>query len=129
MMSSMLTARPVLVEPIFLVEIQCPENTAGQVYRLLGKKRSQIVEEHKVNGTMLYNIKAYIPVNESSGLTEQLREATSGKAFPQCSFHHWANMPGDPFDLTSKAGQVCQQIRRMKHMNDMPRLEDFLDKL
>jgi len=129
MMSSMLTAKPVLVEPIYLVEIQCPENAVGQVYHLLGKKRSQILEESKINGTLLYNIKAYMPVNESTGFTSELREKTSGKAFPQCSFHHWQILPGDPFDINCKAGQICQKIRRMKNMSDLPKLSDYLDRL
>lgn len=129
MMSSMLTAKPVLVEPVYLVEIQCPETTVGLVYKVLGKKRSQIVEESRISGTLLYNIKAYLPVNESSGFDAELREATSGKAFPQCSFHHWQILPGDPFDVSCKAGQICQQIRRMKNLNDFPKLADYLDKL
>ncbi len=42
-----------------------------------------------ITGTLLYNVKAYLPVNESTGFSNELREATSGKAFPQCTFHHW----------------------------------------
>jgi elongation factor 2 len=66
----------------------------------LGKKRSQVIEESKITGTLLYNIKAYMPVNESNGFTSELREVTSGKAFPQLTFHHWKIMAGDPFDIT-----------------------------
>lgn len=126
MISSMLTAKPRLLEPVYLVEIQCPDNLTSNVYKLLNKKRGEIIEEQKINGTLLSSIKAYLPVNESQGFAGDL----GGKAFPQMSFHHWQILPGDPFDLTTKSGQICQQIRRVKKMKEeMPLLNDYLDKL
>ena len=126
MISSMLAAKPRLLEPVYLVDIQCPDNLTSNVYKLLGKKRAEIIEEQKVYGTLLSNIKAYLPVNESQGFAGEL----GGKAFPQMSFHHWQILPGDPFDTTTKAGQVCQQIRKVKNMKDeMPLINDYLDKL
>lgn len=130
MMSSLLTAGPSLLEPVYLVEIQCPENVIGAVYTLVGRKRGQIIDEQPIPGTLLINMKAYLPVNESTGFTGELRGVTSGKAFPQCSFHHWQLLPGDPFDLATKAGQVCSQIRKVKNLREkMPDLGEFLDKL
>lgn len=130
MMASQLTAGPALYEPVYLVEVQCPDNVVGAVYTLLGRKRGQIFDEYPIPGTLLVNLKAYLPVNESSGFTEELRGVTSGKAFPQCSFHHWQVLPGDPFDPLTKAGQVVKQIRQVKNLRDkMPELNDFLDKL
>ena len=126
MISSVLTAQPRLLEPVYLVDIQCPDNTTSNVYKLLNKKRGEIVEEQKLDGTLLTNIKAYLPVNESQGFAGDL----GGKAFPQMSFHHWQVLPGDPFDVGTKAGQVCQLIRKVKKLRDeMPSLDDYLDKL
>lgn len=89
-----------------------------------------MVDERRIEGTLMNSIKAHVPVNESNGLTGELQGATSGKAFMQCSFDHWQLLPGDPFDLDSKAGQVLQQVRRVKGLrNDLPILADYLDKL
>jgi len=130
MMSSIITAKPGLLEPIYLVEIQCPDTAIGAVYTILNRKRGEIFDEQMIPGTLLYNIKAYLPVNESAGFTNQLREATSGKAFPQCTFHHWKLLPGDPFDIDSKAGQICREVRINKGLPELiPQLDTYLDKL
>ena len=75
-------------------------------------------------------IKAYLPVAESFGFPQHLRSVTSGKAFPQCVFDHWATITADPYDPTSKAGQLVEQIRKRKGLKPgMPALDQFLDKL
>ncbi|KAJ0799047.1 putative EF-G domain III/V protein [Helianthus annuus] len=51
-------------------------------------------------GTLLYNIKAYLPVVESFGFSGRaLRASTSGQAFPQCVFDHWGMMSFDPLEV------------------------------
>ena len=40
--ASVLTAQPWLTEPIYLVEIQCPEQVAGGICGVLKRKRSHI---------------------------------------------------------------------------------------
>merc|ERR1719231_1927706 len=87
--ADMLTAQPRLQEPIFLVEIQCPENAMGGVYSCLNRKRGTVVEETNRPDTPMYNVKAYLPVAESFGFTGFLRQNTAGQAFPQMVFHHW----------------------------------------
>ena len=130
MMASMLTAGPRLMEPVYLVEVQCPDTVIGSVYTLLNRKRSEVIEECKIEGTLLNKIKAYMPVNEASGFTEDLRGVTGGKGFQNSMFDHWQILPGDPFDAETRAGQVCRQIRKVKNMREeMPRLADYLDKL
>ncbi len=78
-----LMAVPKLVEPFFLVEIQCPEQTVGSIYGVLTRKRGHVFEEVQRPGTPMFNVKAYLPVAESFGFTADLRSATSGQAFPQ----------------------------------------------
>lgn len=130
MMAAVLTASPCLLEPIYQVEIQCPDQCIGAVYTLLNKKRAEVIDERKLDGTLMNNIRAHMPVNESNGVVGELQGVTSGKAFMQCSFDHWQKMPGDPFDSASKAGQVCQQVRQLKGLRqDMPLLSDYLDTL
>lgn len=84
--ASVLTAQPRLMEPIYLVEIQCPEQVVGGIYGVLNRKRGHVFEESQVAGTPMFVVKAYLPVNESFGFTADLRSNTGGQAFPQCVF-------------------------------------------
>jgi elongation factor 2 len=89
-----------------------------------------VIAEDPVQGTPLVNLKAHLPVAESFGFTQQLREMTSGRAFPQCVFSHWQIINSDPFETTSKAGILVEQIRKRKGLaKDIPSLDLFLDKL
>jgi elongation factor 2 len=125
-----LTAEPRFVEPIFLVEIQCPDDAVGGIYQCLSQRRGIINEEDPVPGTPLVNMKAFLPVAESFGFTQALRAATSGRAFPQCVFSHWEGLNGDPFDPASKAGILVENIRARKGLRaGIPALDNFVDKL
>jgi len=126
----MLTASPRLLEPVYLVEIQCPENAIGGVYGTLSRKRGHVFSEEQKAGTPLYNIKAYLPVNESFGFTSDLRAATSGQAFPQCVFDHWQIMNADPLESGSRANEIVVTTRNRKGLQEgVPDLDRFLDKL
>jgi len=127
--AAMLTAQPRLMEPVYMVEIQCPEQAIGGVYSVLSRKRGQVIEETQRPGTPIYNIKAYLPVMESFGFTAFLRAETSGQAFPQCVFDHWQVIPGNPFD-DQKTMDTILGIRKRKGLKEgVPTLDQFLDKL
>uniref|UniRef100_A0A4W3KGB5 Elongation factor 2 n=1 Tax=Callorhinchus milii TaxID=7868 RepID=A0A4W3KGB5_CALMI len=126
----MLTAQPRLMEPIYLVEIQCPEQVVGGIYGVLNRKRGHVFEESHVAGTPMFVVKAYLPVNESFGFTADLRSNTGGQAFPQCVFDHWQILPGDPFDPSSRPCLVVAETRKRKGLKEgIPALDNFLDKL
>jgi len=128
--ASVLTAKPALLEPIYLVEIQCPEAAVGGIYGVLNRRRGHVFEENHIVGTPMFIVKAFLPVNESFGFTADLRSATAGQAFPQCVFDHWQLMPGDPMDTTSKPGQIVAETRKRKSMKvEIPALDNYLDKM
>eukprot|EP00232_Nephroselmis_pyriformis_P003013 CAMPEP_0182912602 /NCGR_PEP_ID=MMETSP0034_2-20130328/37590_1 /TAXON_ID=156128 /ORGANISM="Nephroselmis pyriformis, Strain CCMP717" /LENGTH=851 /DNA_ID=CAMNT_0025049277 /DNA_START=20 /DNA_END=2575 /DNA_ORIENTATION=+ len=128
--ASQLTAQPRLMEPVYLVEIQAPENALGGIYSVLNQKRGMVFEELQRPGTPIYNIKAYLPVMESFGFTSTLRAATSGQAFPQCMFDHWDIMQADPMKDGSQAHQLVLDIRKRKGLKvELPILGDYEDKL
>ena len=77
-----LTAKPNLMEPIFLVEIQTPDDCVGAIYQTMTQRRGSVEGEEPVPGTPLVNMKCFLPVGESFGFTQALRAATSGRAFP-----------------------------------------------
>jgi len=121
-----LLAEPALLEPVFLVEIQVPEQAMGGVYGVLTRRRGHVFNEEQRPGTPLFTIKAYLPVLESFGFNSDLRQATSGQAFPQMVFDHWQVLPGgSPIDGTSKTGQIVLEMRKRKGLKvEVPGVEN-----
>ena len=110
-----LLADPGLQEPVYLCEIQVPEQAMGGIYGVLTRRRGHVFEEVQRPGTPLFNVKAYLPVNESFGFTADLRSHTAGQAFPQMVFDHWQVLPGgSPLDKTTKPGQIAEETRKRK---------------
>ena len=99
---------------MFLVEIQCPDNVIGSVYSVLNKRRGQVFSEEQRVGTPMFTVKAYLPVMESFGFNSDLRQATSGQAFPQSVFDHWELMNGSPLENGSKLEETVKAIRTRK---------------
>merc|ERR1712133_328117 len=128
--ASALTAGPGMMEPVYLVEIQCPENAVGGIYGVLNRRRGHVFEEAQTPGTPMFVVKAYLPVNESFGFTADLRSNTGGQAFPQCMFDHWQVMPGDPLQEGTKPYQICRDTKKRKGLKEaLPDLGNYLDKL
>jgi elongation factor 2 len=130
MYGSMLLASPRYLEPVFLVEIQCPENAVGGIYGVLNRRRGTVIEEMQVAGTPMFIVKAHLPVNESFGFTADLRSGTGGQAFPQCVFDHWQVMSGNPFELGNKTREVMDKTRARKGLKEgAPDVTNYIDKL
>jgi elongation factor 2 len=132
MMGAMLSGGAArLLEPVYLVEVECAaQAVVGAVYTLLSRKRGEVIEESGVEGTGLVRLRAFMPVNESTGFMDELRGVTGGRAFQNSVFDHWQVLPGDPYEAESRAAQVCQSVRRAKGLREqMPMLADFIDRL
>jgi len=125
-----LTANPTLQEPIFLVEITCPVDASSGVYSCLSLRRGHVFEENPREGTPLVQMRAYLPVAESFGFVADLRQQTSGQAFPQCVFDHWEGIGGSITNLDGPLVKKILAIRERKGIKvEMPDLSDYLDKL
>jgi len=125
-----LTAKPTLLEPVYLVEIMCPEQAQGGIFQTMNKRRGVVFDNQQIGSTPQFCVKAHLPVNESFGFTADLRSNTGGQAFPQCVFDHWQILAGDPFDPASKPGEVVKKCRERKGLKEaIPALDNFLDKL
>ena len=128
--ASMITAEPRLMEPVYLCEIQCPENAVGGIYGVLNRRRGHVFEEAQTPGTPMFVVKAYLPVNESFGFTADLRSNTGGQAFPQCVFDHWQVLPGDPMSEGTKPYQIVEDCKKRKGLKPgIPSLDNYLDKM
>jgi elongation factor 2 len=127
---ALLKATPTLQEPVFLVEITCPQDATSGIYSTLNMRRGHVFEENQREGTPLVQCKCYLPVAESFGFTAALRAATSGQAFPQMIFDHWEPMPGDAMTEGSKIQELCLTLRKRKGIkHEMPDPTDYIDKL
>jgi len=125
-----LSAAPRLQEPIYQVEIQCPENAVGGIYGVLNKRRGHVFEEAQTPGTPMFVVKAYLPVNESFGFTAHLRSQTGGQAFPQCVFDHWEAIMSDPLTADTQCQKIVQACRVRKGLNpEIPPFDRYYDKL
>ncbi|KAJ1448992.1 P-loop containing nucleoside triphosphate hydrolase protein [Pelagophyceae sp. CCMP2097] len=130
MFAAMMTAQPILQEPIFLVDISVPQDAMGGCYGVLTRRRGIVFAEEQRPGTPMVQMKAHMPVMESFGFNSDVRAATGGKAFPQMVFSHWQAMNSDALDPSSKAGEVVTGVRVRKGLvAEIPPLDRFLDKL
>jgi len=128
--ASALTAEPRLLEPVYLVEIMCPETAQGGIYGVLNRRRGHVFDNQQIGSTPQFSVKAYLPVNESFGFTADLRSNTGGQAFPQCVFDHWQILPGDPKDPSTKPFGVVADCRKRKGLKEgIPALDNYMDKL
>merc|ERR1711988_1250492 len=129
--ASELTASPTLQEPVFLVEITCPQDVMSGVYNCLNLRRGMVFEENQREGTPLVQAKAYLPVAESFGFVAALRQQTSGQAFPQCVFDHWDDLQMGSYNSAgTKLNELLLAIRKRKNLKvELPALSDYLDKL
>jgi len=126
--AAQMLAKPRLMEPIYLVEVQTTQDVLGRVYTLISKKRGYIISEEPKLGTPYVILKAYLPVLESFGFTSDLRAATSGKAFPQMMFDHWKIIESDPYEPGSIANEIALSVRKRKGMpTTFPPLSSFMD--
>ncbi|KAG0262634.1 Elongation factor 2 [Mortierella polycephala] len=127
--ASAIVAKPGFMEPIYLVEITCPEQAMGGIYSVLNKRRGHTIGEEQRPGTPLYIVKAHLPVAESFGFTADLRQATGGQAFPQSVFDHWDLLTGDA-SVDPKLEALALSIRKRKGLKvEMPKLENYMDRL
>jgi len=128
--ASMLTAQPGLLEPIYLCNISVPQDAMGNVYGVLTRRRGHVFTEEQRPGTPQMTLLAYLPVLESFGFTADLRSNTGGKAFPQCSFDHWEQMSGNPYETGNKANETVLAVRKRKGLSiEVPEISRYLDKL
>merc|ERR1712157_646774 len=129
--AALMTATPTLQEPIFLVEITCPQSAMSGVYNVMNMRRGCVFEENQREGTPLVQVKAHLPVAESFGFVSALRQETAGQAFPQCVFDHWENLQMGQYESPgTKLYELVQAIRKRKSLKvEVPPLGEYLDKL
>lgn len=80
-------ATPVVMEPVFAVEVVTPEEFVGDVIADLSARRGKI-EGIDMRGN-LQIVKAFAPLSEMFGYVTQLRSLTQGRAVYTMTFSHY----------------------------------------
>lgn len=95
-------ADPVILEPVFKVEVITPEDYMGDVMGDLNSRRGRIEGmEARVGGAQA--ISAYVPLSEMFGYTTDLRSTTQGRATHTMIFDHYEEVP------TSIAAKITEK--------------------
>jgi elongation factor G len=84
-------AKPVLLEPIFKVEVVTPEEFMGDVIGDLNRRRGR-VEGMEPRGNAQV-VDAYAPLSEMFGYATDLRSATQGRATYTMQFERYEEVP------------------------------------
>ena len=86
-------AKPILLEPVFKVEVVTPEQFMGDVIGNVNSKRGQINEMRERGQTKV--IDAEVPLAEMFGYATELRSMTQGRASYSMEFFKYAEVPNN----------------------------------
>ncbi len=95
----------ILLEPMFKVEVNCPDEFVGNIVGDLNSRRGKILNmTAKIQGGQL--ILAEVPLAQLFGYATDIRSLSQGRAFFSMNFHEYAPVP-----LKIKA-EVLQKLGR-----------------
>ncbi|WP_370249394.1 elongation factor G [Nocardioides sp.] len=89
-------AKPVLLEPMFAVEVTTPENFLGTVIGDINSRRGQVRAQEERHGDLV--VSALVPLSEMFGYVGDLRSKTSGQASYSMEFDSYAEVPSNIAD-------------------------------
>jgi len=85
--------RPVLLEPVYLVEVTVPDEFLGDVMGDLSSRRGKIQGIESKKGYQL--VKSLVPLSELDRYSTHLRSLTQGRAVHSRNFDHYEEVPGE----------------------------------
>lgn len=85
-------ASPVILEPMFAVDVTTPEDYMGDVIGDLNSRRGQVNAMEEISGGAKL-VKALVPLSEMFGYVGDLRSKTSGRASYSMQFDSYAEVP------------------------------------
>jgi len=120
-LGAMLSAKPVLLEPILGIEVKTPSDLIGVVAGVISSKRGRMLNVDQKG--VLSIVQGEIPASETFDLSEVMRGGTAGKAIWNTHFKSWAPVP------QSLLHGLIAEIRKRKGLSpEPPRAEEFIDK-
>ncbi len=107
---AMMTAGPILLEPLQVQLIEAPVEYTGEASKLVSSLRGQILDVTQENNLVM--IKAKMPVMSMLGWSSDLRSATEGRGVSSLVDQSFERIP---FELQTK---VTQEIKSRKGLTD-----------
>jgi elongation factor 2 len=119
---SFLTAKPVLLEPVYKTVVTVPTELAGECSRIMETKRGKISSFEQKG--LLSIITGRIPVAETFELSKLMRSATSGRAFWQNILDRWEQVP------EKLAPKIISAVRKQKGLApEVPLASRFVEEV
>ncbi|WP_318367750.1 elongation factor G [Enterobacter sp.] len=84
-------ADPVILEPMMHVEVETPDDYAGNIMGDLSSRRGMVQGMEERFGVQI--IRADVPLSEMFGYSTTLRSMSQGRATYSMEFHHYAEAP------------------------------------
>ena len=105
-----MTARPLIYEPLQILQIEAPADFLGEISKLISNKRGQLLDAQQEGNTII--IKAKMPVAEMFGWSSDLRSSTSGRGSSSLIDQMFEKLPEELQD------RVIKQIRDRKGLTE-----------
>jgi elongation factor G len=96
-------ARPVLLEPIYTIEVKVPEDAMGDVMGDISSRRGKIAGMDSVGKYQI--IRATVPAAELHKYATILRSKTGGRGVYKATFSHYEEMPKDQAEKVVAASE------------------------
>ncbi len=93
-------AAPVLLEPIFKVEVTVPENNMGDIIGDISSRRGRIEGSDIRGGAAI--VRGFVPLSEMFGYATDLRSKTQGRGTYVMQFDHFDKLPESLLEKVTK---------------------------
>ena len=93
-------AAPVLLEPIFKVEVTVPENNMGDIIGDISSRRGRIEGSDIRGGAAI--VRGFVPLSEMFGYATDLRSKTQGRGTYVMQFDHFDKLPESLLEKITK---------------------------
>ncbi|MBI2654198.1 elongation factor EF-2 [Candidatus Woesearchaeota archaeon] len=107
---AMMLANPMMLEPLQILQIEAPADYLGDLSKLIGNKRGQLLDVVQEGNTI--TIKAKLPVGEMFGWSSDLRSATGGRGSSSVVDQLFERLPEE------LQGKIIKQIRDRKGLTE-----------
>ncbi|MEA4922867.1 MAG: elongation factor G [Eubacteriaceae bacterium] len=92
--------KPVMLEPIFKVEVTVPEEYMGDVIGDISGRRGRIEGSDMSNGAVA--VRGFVPLSEMFGYATDLRSKTQGRGVYVMQFDHFEKLPDSLIEKINK---------------------------
>ena len=120
-LAALLSAQPVMLEPILGIEVKCPADLIGAVSGVIASKRGKILDIQQKETIAI--LQGELPTSETFDISGVMRGATAGKAMWNTHFKSWAPVP------VSLLTSLIRDVRKRKGLpEEPPKPDEFIDK-